>query len=169
MIYFTRKKKIPPNITLTLFGTIIDLCNEATLLGCTLDKEKSLKNHVDKLIVKTKQRMSLIRRLKGTSWGASSQCILNIYKSFIRPILEYGSMLTADCCESRLKQLQTEQNKAIRFALGTPKHINTETIHQTAGIEPIKTRLISLKEKALKRYEGSELMRDLETELALLL
>ena len=80
---------------LTLFGTQIALNDQVILLGITYDKKMNLSAQINKIITKAKQKTGLLRRLRRTGWGTSSQVLIKLYVCFIRPILEYGAVLTA--------------------------------------------------------------------------
>ena len=46
------------------------------------------------LTAKVYRRLNLLKLLKGTNWGARPYTILKAYKCFIRPVLEYGALIT---------------------------------------------------------------------------
>ena len=125
----------------------------------------SLMAYCKKLRKKAIQRTALLSKLRGHGWGASPKVLLSLYKSYIRPILEYGSVLTAEyCCPSGIAHLQKVQNRAIRIALRLPRHTKISTLHRMAKMDTIIDRLQMLRSKALKRYDGSILMQELEIE-----
>ena len=53
-----------------------------------------------------------------------------IYKSFILPILEYGSILYMNASKSHLDRLQTLQNYALKCCLDVNKRTHTSIIHK---------------------------------------
>ena len=59
-------------------------------LGLTLDKKLSFTNCINNKINKTLKGISLLRKL---STLLSRQSLLTIYKSFIRPHLDYGDVI----------------------------------------------------------------------------
>jgi hypothetical protein len=165
-ILFTRQ--VPKIDNLTLYGKVIPRVHKVTLLGVILDSRMTLKDHVNNTLSKAKVKLNLIYRLGGTGWGANKHTILKLYKSYVRPSLEYGSILLADWPSNSLKSIQILQNKVLRFAMRLPKKTKIAKLHELAGIEPIKERFQKLQEKALLRYGDSVLMQELIQEQILL-
>ena len=80
--------------------------------------------------------------------GVENKILVKLYKTYVRPVLEYGSMsfLTAN-----LTQLQKIQNDFIRLAMRLPAYLRTDLIHEAAGLEPIKERFLSLNCNLMKK------------------
>ena len=78
---------------------------------------------------------------------------LTLYKTLIRPIFEYPSILLADTSDTRIHKLQLIQNKALRFIYNThwSDYITNTSLHNRAKIETVKDRLENLKTKTLLR------------------
>ena len=66
--------------------------------------------------------------------------VLDVYKSYIRPVLEYGAPVILGASETYIKKLQIIQNKAIRIAYKLDPLSHTEDIHNIAKIDLIKDR-----------------------------
>ena len=106
-----------PYIDVSLFGELIPKTEEATLLGVTFDRKFTFSLFVEKLIHKFKYKLKLMYRLRGTNWGASPEILVRLYKSFIRPVLEYAAPVLMCISQTRMRQLQVCQNKALKMAL----------------------------------------------------
>ena len=93
------------------------------------------------LMTKVYRRLNLLKLLKGTNWGARPYTILKAYKCFIRPVLEYGSLITGALRESQVKEMQIFQNKCLRLALGVTylDRMRTIDLHDLTNIPLIKT------------------------------
>ena len=161
LIIFNRRKS-PPNIKLTLFNQEIEQFDKVTLLGMILDKRLTLKEHFDAIRKKANSRINLLCRLKGTNWGAPSECLIRLYKSFIRPVLEYGAIVLAAANQTRLLEIQRLQNKALRIALRMPRFTSIKNLHEMAKIELISERLLRLGGKTIKRIDQSKLFKELK-------
>jgi hypothetical protein len=114
------------------------------------------------------QRVNLMKRLRGVGWGANSRTLLTLYKQYVRPVLETGSVCTADAKKSHLNVFQRVQNSALRTALGLPYRTRIKTLHKLARIEPIAKRLGTLQANAVKRFAGSHLMMSFQIQKLLL-
>ena len=65
---------------------------------------------------------------------------MRLYKSYIRPVLEYGAPVILGASKTYIKKLQIIQNKAIRIAYKLDPLSHTEDIHKIAKIDLIKDR-----------------------------
>ena len=152
------------NFSLFLFGQEIFPQQEATLLGFTFDRKMTMKHQVCNIQTKVNKRLGLLKMLRGKGWGANPQTLLKLYKSYIRPVIDYGSILTAGCAPIQMKKLQILQNKALRIVLSLPRHTPIRELHQLCNIEMISDRLQKLKQDSLQRFGESKLMQDLAKE-----
>ena len=71
---FTLSPKQNPG-TITLGGTPLKEDEEATYLGITFDKRQAWKKHIAKAEAKAKRRLAVLRKLAGTTWGASEKIL----------------------------------------------------------------------------------------------
>jgi len=160
LILFNRDRD-NSKFSLTLFGNIIKPQKTATLLGFDFDQHMTLKNQISKIQKKVLTRINLLKMLRGRTWGANTHTLLNLYKSYIRPVIEYGSVLTADVSKSNMNKLQILQNKALRVITQRPYDTPIKELQELCNIQMIKDRLIQLKSNSLQRFGNSELMQEL--------
>ena len=163
-IMFSKSGRKPTG-NLTLFGEIIQKYTQVTLLGVIFDSRMTLRPYCDKIVTRINQRLSLLRKIKNIKWGASTDVILKVYKQFIRPLIEYASVLLADSKKTNLNRLQLAQNKALRVALTKPRNTKITTLHKLARVEPIADRLKYLGTRTIQRFQGSKLFMELEEEI----
>ena len=117
---------------------------EATLLGVTITKTFNFQSHIKMAISKANRRLNLLRLLSGTNWGCKLKIIMQLYKQYVRPVLEYGAIALLSAHKTTLEKIQLVQNKAIKIAYRLPWCTSTRKIHQLAEIEPIKNLFQSL-------------------------
>ena len=153
----------PELIDLELFGEPIIQIQTAKLLGILFDRRLSFKDHMKDLMTKVYRRLNLLKLLKGTNWGARPYTILKAYKCFIRPVLEYGSLITGALRESQVKEMQIFQNKCLRLALGVTylDRMRTIDLHDLTNVPMIKTRMTALAVKTFKSLENTQCFKDL--------
>ena len=96
-------------------------------------------------------------------WGARPYTILKAYKCFIRPVLEYGSLITGALRESQVKEMQIFQNKCLRLALGVTylDRMRTIDLHDLTNVPMIKTRMTTLAVKTFRSLENTQCFKDL--------
>ena len=161
-----------PISTLTLFNTPIQLSiSEISFLGGKfLEKNLSMLHHCKAKRREAERRINLLHRLRGTDWGCASKTLIHLYKSFIRPVLETGYPVTVHATKAAVNQLQVTQNKALRVALEVyyvpgQRRVTTAELHERSNLEPIESRLLTLNNKALLRYQSSPLLPQLNDRL----
>ena len=81
--------------------------------------------------------------------GTDPPTLMRLYKTYVRPIVEYGSVAFMSAPKTQLSRLQQIQNEAIRICLRLPKYIRTSLLHEYASIEPISVQLLRLNGKLL--------------------
>ena len=153
----------PELVDLELFGEPIIQTQTAKLLGILFDRRLSFKDHMKDLMTKVYRRLNLLKLLKGTNWGARPYTILKAYKRFIRPVLEYGSLITGALRESQVKEMQIFQNKCLRLALGVTylDRMRTIDLHDLTNVPMIKTRMTALAVKTFRSLENTQCFKDL--------
>ena len=87
-------------------------------LGIVLDSKLNFNAHVDQKIKKCNRIISLIRRL---SVNLPRNALLTIYKSFVRPYLDYGDILydkpNHENFQNKLEKVQYRARPAITGAI----------------------------------------------------
>ena len=159
LIVRKKNRRQHKKIKLQLFGEEIDNVEEAKLLGVTITKTFNFRSHIKMAISKAKRRLNLLRLLSGTNWGCKPKIIMQLYKQYVRPVLEYGAIALLSAPKT-LEKIQLVQNKATKIAYRLPWCTSTHKIHQLAEIEPIKNRFQSLANKFIHSLEEhSELFK----------
>ena len=115
-IIFTRTKKYYNiNKFLKLNNQQIKIENSIMFLGMILDKRLNFNEHIDYILEKTKKRLNLLRNLSGTTWGATAKALLTIYKSLIRPVIEYGCIIYDTTSTRNFKKLDSIQYQSLKI------------------------------------------------------
>ena len=66
-------------------------------------------------MTRAQKRLNLLKAIRGQNWGASPQTILYTYRTYVRPLLEYGCILYSND-DKILKKLQSIETQAIKIA-----------------------------------------------------
>ena len=126
----------------TLYNTPIPLTNTPTVLGVTLDRGMTFKQHTDNINTKAKSRLNVLRSLTHTTYGHSKEDITTLYKQYIRPILTYAhTAWQPDLARTHMQKLQTTQNTALRIATGCTLTTPTSHIHEETHVLPLKSHM----------------------------
>ena len=106
--------------------------------------------HIEDIVSRCKKRLNLLKALCGRTWGASTVTIMYTYKSFIRPILEYGSILYAYSSDDQIKKIQAVETQAIKIAHRLPPWTTNTFCYEYVGFEKISDRLKTLAKNFLR-------------------
>ena len=143
---------VEENYALQLFDDIIRPTNSAKFLGVEIDRILAFKKHFDSILDCASRRLNVLRVL--ASNGTDAPTLMRLYKIYVRPIIEYGSVTFMSAPKTQLSRLQQMQNEAIRICLRLPRYIRTELLHEYASIEPIFVRLVMLNGKLLNTMKS---------------
>ncbi|XP_041365602.1 uncharacterized protein LOC121380715 [Gigantopelta aegis] len=124
------------------------------------------KAQIDKCTSGAKIRMSLMKKLSGTFWGAD-YCIqrkLDVLESYIRPVQEYGMTSWGTAAKTNFDKTAKVQNQASRIITGTIKSTPIQALNTIIGLQPledrrdIKTLIQASKYRSLEKHPIHERM-----------
>jgi len=135
-------KKVPTNITDVLkIGTkCIKVEKTAKFLGVVFDNRLTWKPHIEYLNNKCKNRLQLMQVLCGNKWGADIKSLLTIYKTLVRPIIDYGAIAYDSASKTLQDVVEKIQNRALRICTGCMKSTEVALLQNECGIMPLKYR-----------------------------
>ena len=81
-----------------------------TFLGVKLDYRLTWKPHIDAVRVTLIRILALMKKLAGTSLGANSAVLKQVYTGYVRPVMEYGSTSWSTSASSNKAVLDRVQN-----------------------------------------------------------
>ncbi len=92
-MHFCRIYHLHNHPDLFLGSHLLPFVDSATFLGLTFDKSLTWRNHIRKLKSRCVSPLNLLRTLTGSSWGADRVCLLRLYRTLIRSVLDYGCIV----------------------------------------------------------------------------
>ena len=95
------------------------------------------------------------------TWGASPEIILYSYRTYVRPILEYGSLLFANSSDTLLKKIQNIEVQAIKIAYRLPAWATNTWCYDWIKFSPILERLKLLSKKFILGNQSDDLIKPL--------
>lgn len=112
---------------LSISGQDIQASTSAKLLGVHFDYRLSFKQHISQVIMRANKALNIIKFLRGVYWGADPSTLLRFYKSYVRPIIDYGVFIYLPTAKTTILKLERVQYSAVRLSLGlrisTPTNI----------------------------------------------
>lgn len=109
------------------------------------------KKQIEYLMKICKPRINFMRCISGTWWGAHPTDLINLYKTTILSVLEYGCFTFSAATNTHFFKLEKIQNRCIRISLGLMKSTHTKSIEVLSSILPLKLRFHELNTKFLVR------------------
>ena len=137
---FTSNFKNHDTPRLTISNVEIPTVDRVKFLGMTLDKSLKWGPHIKVLKGNAGRAINLLRVVSNTKWGADSKTLLLLYKSCIRPILDYGSLLYHTASKSNLSKLEVIQNQSLRLAFGAMSTTPISSLQMEANISSLSHR-----------------------------
>ena len=115
----------------------LERVNTYKYLGVTLDQGLSFDAHLIALNATVRHKVFLLRTVRPflTTFAA-----LQIYRTMILPILEYGCSLYDSAAKKLTDKLQVAQNSALKAVFGLPKLTPTTVLHTKAKIAQLVER-----------------------------
>ena len=128
-------------------------------LGIKFDKFLSYKNQVENIKNKAYRRMSILKKMSNDKhMRVNEKVLLRLYKSLIRSVIEYISILVNSLPEKLINQLEVIQNNCLRiiYKVNRMDLIRNEDLRTRAKLPTIKTRLNSLANKYLNKTVATQ-------------
>jgi hypothetical protein len=93
--------------------------------------------HINTIIERASKQLNILRKLK---FKLNRQYLQNIYITFIRPILEYGSEVWDNCGAVNSDRLEKVQTEAARIVTGLTSYASLDSIYCETGWEKLTVR-----------------------------
>ena len=106
-------------------------------LGMLLDDKLSFEHHL-KFVLKVKNTIDLLRKFQQS---LLRQSLITIFKSFIRPQLDYGDIYDRAFNESFHKIFESIQYNGAIAITGAIRGTSSEKLFQELGVGSLKSRL----------------------------
>ena len=134
---FSYKHNIPEYPSLSLGDTSIKLVDSHTHLGLTLDRKLDWKLHVSKTCTKASQRLSNIKRIRHLIPRGSA---VTLYKTLVRPIMEYGDIIFDNASQVVKNELDKIQREALLMMTCAYRRTPTLDLYKEIGLETLHDR-----------------------------
>ena len=106
-------------------------------LGVSLSDDLKWEDHVNDTVIKAGKRADILSRLMYT---LDRQTLEIMYKSFIRPILEYGDVLLSNITEGQSYKIECVQKRCGRIVSGAIRGTSRDTLYRELGWESLTQR-----------------------------
>ena len=135
-LVISNKRNKPNHPVIKLDDVPITRVDNHKHLGLTLSNDLTWKTHVEEITDKANRRLGILRTLK---YKLNRISLERIYKSMVRPILEYGDIVwhnTSQCMNS----LEKVQLNAARIVVGATAKCSTQGLYNETKWETLAQR-----------------------------
>lgn len=148
----TRSHKLSPrDLGLTLHNTPINFSRRIQYLGIVFTDNLHDGPDLQTTLNKVRQRANLLSALRGSIKGCHPSTLQHTYKTFIRPLIEYRSVLLSTAPSRLLHKCTTAERRILRKIHSLHYLHPSLTIYEDTHMTPITQRLTTLQNKFVKR------------------
>lgn len=149
------------SIKIKVWNLRIHLCNTATYLGIIFNKTLNWTSTLRHVITTARKRFNLLIRLRGKLRGCHPRTLLHTYKTFIRPILDYPSCITAIMPNHMQQRMFQMERRFTRRIFRMPPETENKEVYNRAKLIPLQSRHSSLRARYVKRTINQPLRTDM--------
>ena len=117
---------------------LLPFCPTPTYLGVKLDRSLTFRHHLVALRKKLSSRVTLLRRLVGSGWGAGAKTLRIATLSLVYSTAEYCAPVWCRSAHTRL--IDSVLNDALRMVTGCLRLTPTDHLPVLSGIQPAELR-----------------------------
>ena len=119
-------------------GRLLPFCPTPTYLGIKLEKSLTFRHHLVGLRKKLSSRVTLLRRLVGSGWGAGAKTLRISTLSLVYSTAEYCALVW--CCSAHTRLIDSVLNDALCIVTGCLRPTPTDHLPVLSGIQPAELR-----------------------------
>jgi len=133
------------------------------ILGINLDEHMTFDQHIQQVERKASRTLRIIREVKGIATTVSTKKLLNLYKTMVRAVMEYGAFVWQGARNKT--RLDAIQRKGLALCLNLPQTSGRETMEVAAGLLPIDLRLEEIAVRELAKIQAKKVTHPLKKKL----
>ena len=117
---------------------LLPFCPTPNCLGVKLDRSLTFRHHLVALLKKLSSRVTLLRRLVGSGWGAGAKTLRIATLSLVYSTAEYCAPVW--CRSAHTRVIDSVLNDALRIVTGCLRPTPTDHLPVLSGIQPAELR-----------------------------
>ena len=134
---FSNKRERVNHPVLSMGGCDIEEVNIHTHLGLVFQNNISWNSHVFSMYEKASKRLNLLKSLRFKINRSTLACL---YKSLIRPIMEYGDLIWDNCTVSNSDLLESVQYESAKVVTGAIAGTSSKSLREELAWEELSIR-----------------------------
>jgi len=132
------------SIDISINGNMVEQVDTQKYLGVMLDQQLNFSLQADWAVSKVKRAAAKVALLYDGREGIPLQTGINLYKTLIRPHLEYAVPVWAAMSDKDQLKLEKAQVQCLKAIIGAKAHSSSPAVEVIAGIMPVKIRIREL-------------------------
>ncbi len=152
MLFTLRQLDRP--LLLTFENTNITFVEHHKHLGLTFSNNGKWHAHINNIMVSSSKILGIMKKLK---FKLCRKSLNQIYLSYMRPILEYASVVWDNCTEYEKELLDKIQNEAARIVTGLTRSVSLVNLRQEVGWQSLSDRRYLQKLSVMYKANNSQL------------
>lgn len=147
-------RRLAPSNRLHLHGQDIDWSPKVKYLGVTIDRQLSMKAHIDTVVASARAARALLFPVLRSRLPLRTK--LGVYKAYIRTRLTYAAPAWyALASQSQRQRLHAQQSLSLRTIADAPRYVRNATIQRDLKIESLDAFIGSLATRMFGRADES--------------
>merc|ERR1711991_766478 len=159
IVNFTLKTKLDILPEIKLSNVNITYKDKAKYLGVILDKRLTWKDHVKDLICRANKRIGILKYIRDHNETIKTGQLITLYKSIVRPIMEYAAEVWGDASPYLKRKLDTIQHQALTKALEVNRLAHRHQVNYEAKVLPLEYRRLEKYYKFYKKISNTEMSK----------
>ena len=127
-------------VSLKLDNQPVPKVETPTFLGVTPHTRLTWKPHLDAADAKVTRKLSIMKKLAGTTCGANCDTLKQVYAGAVRPVVEYASTTWDTASKTNKSKLDRAQNMGMRIILDAMRSTPIQQMEKTADLQPLECR-----------------------------
>ncbi len=135
VVFFSLSNQIRPSLVFN--GTQLNFCEHHKHLGVTFSEDGSWHEHIKNLTASASKVLGSMRLIK---FKVKRKSLNQIYISYLRPIIEYASIVWDNCTIFEKDSLEKIQYEAARTVTGLTRSVSIDRLLREIGWVPLSDR-----------------------------
>ena len=136
--FHLNNREAKPELKVYNHGRLLPFCPTPTYLGVKLDRSLTFRHRLVALRKKLSSRVTLLRRLVGSGWGAGAKTLRMATLSLVYSAAEYCAPVWCRSAHTRL--IDSVLNDVLRIVTGCLRATPTDHLPVLSGIQPAELR-----------------------------
>ena len=132
LVHFTKINGIHNKPALKLGNSDLIYSESAKFLGLIFDSKLTWKPQLERLKIDSQKLLGIMRMVTNQEYGANQNCLMRIYRIYLRTKLDYGAIIYHGASTTELNKIDVVSNEALRIATGCFKSTPIEALYNLA-------------------------------------